>query len=120
MPQPAKVLGIADVRLLLCHVSTHRHAQRNHAIVLLSFKAGLRACEIAGLTWSMVVSANGRLSDIIHISGSIAKNGSPRRIPLHPVMRVTLARLRRAHGQLRDGLVIRSERGAHMPPPAAS
>lgn len=116
MPQPAKVLGIADVRILLRHVGTHRHAQRDYAMVLLSFKAGLRACEIAGLTWSMVVSANGRLSDLIHVSNSIAKNGSPRRIPLHPDLRVTLIRLRRAHGQPRDGPVIRSERGAHMTP----
>jgi integrase len=114
MPQPAKVLGSADVRVLLRHVGTHRHAHRNHAIVLLSFKAGLRACEIAGLTWSMVLSANGRLSDIIHVSGSIAKNGNPRSVPLHPDLKVTLARLRRAYGQPRDGPVIRSERGSHM------
>ncbi|WP_380786902.1 tyrosine-type recombinase/integrase [Sphingomonas sp. R86521] len=114
MPQSAKALGSADLCVLLRHVGTHRHAHRNHAIVLLSFKAGLRACEIAGITWSMVLSANGQLSDIIHVSGSIAKNGKPRRIPLHPDLKVTLARLRRAYGQPCDGPVISSERGSHM------
>jgi len=116
MSQPAKVLGVADVRILLRHVGTHRHAQRDHVIILLSFKAGLRACEIAGLTWPMVISANGQLSDIIHISGGIAKNGSARRIPLHPDLRVALAGLRRAQGRPRDGPVIRSERCSHMTP----
>jgi hypothetical protein len=31
-------------------------------MILLSVKAGLRACEIAGLGWSMVLDAQGRVS----------------------------------------------------------
>ena len=50
MTRPARVLEGADLRRLLRHVRAHRHATRNHAMVLLSFKAGLRACEIAGLS----------------------------------------------------------------------
>ena len=37
-------------------------AQRNTVIVLLSYKAGLRACEIAGLSWPMVVTATGEIA----------------------------------------------------------
>lgn len=114
MPQPAKVLGVADVRALLRHVHSHRHATRNQVLVLLSFKAGLRACEMAGLEWPMILSANGRMSDTIHVSGKIAKNGTPRRIPMNADLKSALARLRKENGHPRDGPVIVSERGSHM------
>ena len=52
---PAKVLEADDVRRVLAHVKEQRHPTRNKVIVLLSFKAGLRACEIAGLDWTMVL-----------------------------------------------------------------
>lgn len=63
MRHPAKVLEPADLRRLLRHVQSTRHPQRNRALVLLSFKAGLRACEIAGLSWPMVLAGNGKLGD---------------------------------------------------------
>jgi len=53
--QPARVLEPESVRLLLAHVQGQRHPIRNSIMILLSFKAGLRACEIAGLDWSMVL-----------------------------------------------------------------
>ena len=114
MSQPARVLEAADVRALIRHVRDHRHATRNHAMVLLSFKAGLRACEIAGLDWSMLLRPDGSLGHLINLSGSITKNGNARRIPLHPDLKTALVRLRTERGKLRDGPVIRSERGAHM------
>ena len=114
MSQPARVLEAADVRALIRHVRDNRHATRNHAMVLLSFKAGLRACEIAGLEWSMVLRPDGSLGHLINLSGSITKNGNARRIPLHPDLKVALVRLRTERGKPRDGPVIQSERGSHM------
>jgi integrase/recombinase XerD len=38
--QPAKVLELADVRLMLEHVRSQRYPERNRVMVLLSFKAG--------------------------------------------------------------------------------
>ena len=114
MSQPARVLEAADVRRLIRHVRSHRHAIRNHVMILLSFKAGLRACEIAGLTWPMVLRPDGRLSHLIYVSGSIAKNGSARRIPVHPELKTALVRMRVKYGNPRDGPIIRSERGAHL------
>jgi integrase/recombinase XerD len=49
MPTPARVLEVADVRRLLQHVRANRYAKRDTVLLLLSFKAGLRAGEIAGL-----------------------------------------------------------------------
>jgi integrase/recombinase XerD len=114
MSQPARVLAAADVLRLLDHVTWTRHPVRNQVIVLLSFKAGLRACEIAGLSWSMVLRPDGRLSDLLFVSGAIAKNGSARQIPIHPELKAALGRLRITSGKPRDGPVIRSERGGHM------
>lgn len=114
MSQPARVLAVADVRRLIGHVRDHRHATRNHVIILLSFKAGLRACEIAGLEWSMVLRPNGQLCSLMLVSGSIAKNGAARRIPLHPDLHRALAAWRIECGRPRDGPVILSERGGAM------
>jgi integrase len=51
----AKVLSPADVNDLLLFASYTRQPLRNRVIVLLSAKAGLRAGEIASLTWDMVL-----------------------------------------------------------------
>lgn len=114
MTQPAKVLGTADVRRLLRHLSRHRHARRNRVMVMLSFKAGLRACEISGLSWPMVLRPDGTLATSITVAGSIAKNSRGRRIPLNPELAIALRSLRRHCGYPVSGPIIRSERGGHM------
>ncbi|WOK37288.1 site-specific integrase [Sphingomonas sp. C3-2] len=108
------MLSEADVRRLLQHVTNHRNAQRNHVIILLSFKAGLRACEIAGLTWPMILTASGKLADHIDIASSIAKMGSGRRIPLHPQLKTALRHLHQTMAKPLTGPVVRSEQGGHL------
>ena len=61
----AKLLSAADVGDLLVFASCTRHCLRNTVMVLLSAKAGLRAGEIANLTWDMVVDANGQISGLL-------------------------------------------------------
>jgi integrase/recombinase XerD len=112
--RPAKVLEPRDVRLLLEHVRCRRYPERNEAIVLLSFKAGLRACEIAGLEWPMILGSDRRVSNQITIARRIAKRGSGRQIPVHPELRKALTRLRGVEGKPIIGAVIRSERGASL------
>jgi integrase len=55
----AKILSPLDVADVLAFTDCTRHPIRNRVIVLLSAKAGLRAGEIAGLTWDMVLAATG-------------------------------------------------------------
>jgi len=83
-------------------------------MVLLSFKAGLRACEIAGLSWSMVLRPNGQIASSINVAGTIAKNGRGRRIPLNPELVIALGRLRSQSDCSTETPVIRSQRGAYM------
>lgn len=114
--QPARVLEAADVRRLLTHAGTLRHGPRNYVIVLLSFKAGLRACEIAGLDWRMVLGTDGKVAKQLTIPGSIAKYGSGRMVPMHTDLRKALMVWHRASGRPATGPVVRSERGAGMTP----
>ncbi len=114
--QPARVLEAGDVRRLLKHTTTQRHHYRNAVIIMLSFKAGLRACEISGLRWPMILKSNGRIGDQIRISKHIAKYGNGRHIPAHSDLKRAIAAYHRSMGHPQDGPVIMSERGAAMTP----
>ena len=83
-------------------------------MLLLSAKAGLRAAEIAGLTWPMLLDADGQLAPQIALADSIAKKRSGRSIPVHPLLRSALTQLRRQTGC--EGFVVKSERGGGMRP----
>jgi integrase/recombinase XerD len=109
----AKVITPPMLKRMLRHVSrSSSFPERDRAMILLSVKAGLRACEIAGLDWSMVLDARGRVSDTIHVRDLIAKKRRGRRIPMHPDLRRVLQRLARIAEPL--GPVIRSYRGSHL------
>jgi integrase/recombinase XerD len=116
MGTPAKVLAPGEVRRLRARASRGRYALRNKAMVMLSFKAGLRACEIAGLDWSMVLTPSGRVGPSLMIASSIAKNGRARRVPVHCELKKTLEQLHKELRRPRNGAVICSQRGGHMTP----
>lgn len=113
---PAKVLESADVRRLIAHMQTTRQPARNIAIILLSFKAGLRACEIAGLEWSMVLDSKNHVATTLAISRHIAKMGHGRSIPIHPDLKAALRALHIEQQRPSRGPVILSQRGFHMTP----
>ena len=108
----AKVITPPMLKRLLRHVSHSSYPERDRAMILLSVKAGLRACEIAGLDWSMVLDAQGKVSGSIHVRNIIAKKRGGRRIPMHPDLRRALEKLAVAEGA--EGPVIRSYRGGHL------
>lgn len=111
---PAKVLAPAELRRLRKRVRHGRHGIRNDVMVLLSFKAGLRACEIAGLDWTMVLDPSGRIGNSLMIGSGIAKNGRARRLPLHADLKAALALLKRQAGPRPTGPVVQSQRGGRM------
>ena len=56
----AKILSEDGLQDLLVYATTTRNPARNRVIVLLSAKAGLRAGEIANLTWEWCSSRTAR------------------------------------------------------------
>ena len=72
----AKTLSSADVNDLLAFASCTRNPPRNRVIVLLSAKAGLRAGEIASLTWDMVVGPTGEIGGIIELRDTQPRNAA--------------------------------------------
>jgi integrase/recombinase XerD len=110
----AKILSDDNIRDLLAFTTLTRSPPRNRVIVLLSVKAGLRAGEIASLTWPMVTDPTGDIGTVIALEDKCAKKKSGRVIPLHVDLGDALATLRNLTGG--DGPVIRSERGTPLAP----
>lgn len=110
----AKILSNENVEDLLLFAETTRHPLRNKFVVLLSAKAGLRAGEIAHLTWVMFTEPTGAVSTVLELPDHAAKKGSGRMVPLHEDLRAALAAWRSSIHS--DGPVIVSERGGPMTP----
>lgn len=94
---------------LACYTSTSKQSDCS-----LSFKAGLRACEITGLTWSMVLRSDGKVADHLTIAGNIAKYGSGRLIPMHSDLKAAVRAFDKFARRPATGPVVVSERGGHM------
>jgi integrase len=81
----AKTLTKQQLTAALRRAAHSRYPERGRVMVLLSVKAGLRAGEIAKLTWPMVVDAQGRIASHIELHDAAAKNeaaGQSRCIPI--------------------------------------
>ncbi len=110
----AKILSKDNCGDLLIFASTTRHPVRNRLIVLLSIKAGLRAAEIANLTWEMVLTPTGDIGSAIELHDWAAKKSGGRLIPIHPELREALSDLRGPDQTA--GPVVRSQLGGPMTP----
>lgn len=113
LSKQAKVLTAAQAHAVLVYLTTTRHSVRNKAIFLLSLKAGLRAKEIASLTWAMVTDAEGRLAQAIHLTDTASKGRSGRVIHMNKELKAALAELKaEADRHPRPSVyIITSERG---------
>jgi integrase len=110
----AKVVTHQMLRRMLRRTSSAPFPARDRVMILLAVKAGLRACEIAQLEWSMVLDARSKVADSLAIHDAIAKKRGGRRIPMHPDPRRALRSLLRI-SEL-SGPVIRSARGGCLRP----
>lgn len=110
----AKIISDGDLRRLLRLAGGGRYPHRDKAMLLLSAKAGLRACEIAGLTWSMVLDARGLIGPTLEVRDSISKRGQGRLVPLNRDLGDALRRLSRSVSPQPHEPIIASERGGPM------
>jgi integrase/recombinase XerC len=118
----AKILNDKQVRAVLAELDSRRYPLRDRVMFLLSLKAGLRAKEIASVTWSMVTDGEGQVADVIALENRAAKGKSGRVIPMHPDLKGALIALHRERGQrVRPDLpVIYSERNQRLSPAAVA
>ena len=87
----AKTINPRMVIATLHYLDGTRHPVRNRLIFLLSVKMGLRAKEIAHLTWSMVLDPEGNFTDILTLDNSASKGKRGGRvIPLSQTIRNAL------------------------------
>jgi integrase/recombinase XerD len=110
----AKTINLPMLKRMLTYARRTSTPTRDQVIVLLSMKAGLRACEIARLEWSMVLDPRGRIGDVLVVEDRIAKRRSGRTVPLQSDLKSALTALK----VISDGRgpIIQSARGGAMRP----
>ncbi|QDM19165.1 site-specific integrase [Tardiphaga sp. vice352] len=86
----AKTLSRGQAEAIFRYLMKTRYPIRNQAIFLLSLKAGLRAKEVASLTWEMIIDANGEVGQAIHLQDQASKGRSGRNIPMNGDVRSAL------------------------------
>jgi integrase/recombinase XerD len=82
---------------------------------LLSIKAGMRAKEIANLTWSMVTDSEGNIDDLIQIENKASKGPSGgRTIPMNKDLKVALMAYQGVDYRKPSEYVLTTERADRM------
>lgn len=109
----AKILSKAQVDAALRYLGERRNGLRNQTILLLSVRAGLRAKEIASLRWSMLLNAEGEVSDSIHLTNEASKGSSGRMIPLNKSLRQILIEHQKQSKRDPQAYVIQTERSQY-------
>jgi integrase len=112
LSKQAKVLSKAQQDTILNYLETTRYPLRNRVIFLLSARAGLRAKEIASLTWSMITDASGNVGDAIALQNVASKGKSGGTVWLNKELKAALIEYRQSLKAFNPAdRVIRSERG---------
>jgi type 1 fimbriae regulatory protein FimB/type 1 fimbriae regulatory protein FimE len=102
--RPREYLTVAEVEAMIKAAKAGRHGHRDATLVLVAFRHGLRAAEIAGLQWSQVEFGRNAALHVRRV-----KNGTP---SVHPLQGDELRALRELQRQFPDsGYVFTSERG---------
>lgn len=113
----AKMLRAGQIKRVLFHIKLTRHPIRNKVIFLLSLRAGLRAKEIAELTWAMVTDADGQIGDAIRLPNEAAKGNSGGVVPMAKELRRALQQHRQSFDRpFGNDRVIRTERSSRTSP----
>lgn len=68
MSKQAKTLTAQEIRRVLDYVATRKHSERNRAMLLTMFYAGLRVKECAALRYEDVLDAEGKIKQEIRLA----------------------------------------------------
>ena len=107
----AKVLTEQEIKRVLAVVSAQRHAERNRMAVILSLLAGMRAGEIAALTFASVADHDGGVKDTIRLSPDMTKGHKSRDVVVSNRLQKELDRfIASQNGWKPDWPLIRSQK----------
>jgi integrase/recombinase XerD len=113
----AKILTEKQQKAVLDYLEGTRYPLRNQLIFLFSFKAGLRAKEIASLTWAMVCNSDGEIDDVIRLQDIASKGKSGRIIPMNKDLKAKLIIWKSKFEDLEmSDRIIRTERSSKTTP----
>jgi integrase/recombinase XerD len=113
----AKMLTPKQETAVLTYLQTRRYPVRDRVMFLLSVKAGLRAKEMALLTWSMVTDSAGQVAEVLALPNRTSKgHRGGRLIPLNNLLRAVLVELHQLRGDAvhPERPVVASERGGPL------
>ncbi len=114
LQKQAKTLSKIQIKLVGDYLTTTRNPYRNTLMFHLSVYAGLRAVEIAKLTWGMVLKSDGTIDDCIRLTNIASKGKTGGRIiPVHKKLYVSLSQWLEQSGDnlAPDAHIITTERG---------
>jgi integrase/recombinase XerD len=117
--KPAKIVSPTQERAILGYLATTCSPARDRVMFLLSMKAGLRAKEMASLTWAMVTDASAQVAEVLQVPNRASKGKTGgHTIPLHPDLQTALVTLQMARGDLTtpERPILFSERGGRLSP----
>jgi integrase len=87
----AKTLTAQELRRVLDHIATRKHAARNRAMLLITHYAGLRVAEMASLRFADVVDAEGAIKNEIMLRPEQTKGGYARTVFISEKLKKELA-----------------------------
>lgn len=90
MPQ-AKTLKDSELKTVLAVITQTNHPERNRAMFLLSYWAGMRVGEIAALKICDVIGENGKIKEQIYLHATQTKGNKGRTVTLSDKLRKELA-----------------------------
>ena len=91
MAKQARVLNDAEIKRVIAAAKNTRHAERNELMVLLSFNAMLRSCEIAALNVSDVLDGDGSVKQQIYLKKEQTKGNEAQVVYFNEKLRKAIA-----------------------------
>jgi len=108
----AMTLNEKQLKIVLAHTATRRHAARDRAIVMVSYLAGLRAKEIAALTIANVRDETGMIREEFVLMPEQTKGRKSRRVFLSKRLRKELdAYIKSTKLHQRNSSLFQSQKG---------
>jgi integrase/recombinase XerD len=89
----AKVLNERELKKVLDYIEAFdRHAERNRAMVMLSYCLGLRVKELASIKTHNVLNDKGEINDVILLDAEQTKGNDSRRVFVNKKAKATIKR----------------------------